>query len=383
MPTAAVPTSVDDPVNTRILAVSEDRVQGFSRRPFDAIADASGVELDVVVERIRGMLEAGTIRRVRQTLLATSLAPGALVAWRVPADRIRAAFDFMAVEDPFSGHVVLRTTDRETRGSDYKLWTTVKVPRPYDLDAHCRLLARRVGAEAFKVLPAKKLFALGVGHVRRRGVPPGTRTDEPGRVLDTEVVELSDREWRVLVALKRELSPAEVRPDVWDLRAAEAGESPDAFCQVAEALQRRGVIGRFSTFLEHVKPHADGQQVTRYNALFHWRVPPGRELAAGVEVGRHHCMTHAYWREGGPEFADVNIMGVAHGTDKDVVLAHKAAIDAHLEEAGIPVLYTNVFWGGRSEITPSEVSPVEYRRWLAHQGVDEAAMRADGAAPTG
>ena len=39
------------------------------------------------------------------------------------------------------------------------------------------------------------------------------------------------------------------------------------------------------------------------------------------------------------------------------MLAHKAAIDEHLEAIGIPVRYTNVFWGGRSEIKPSEISP--------------------------
>ena len=58
-----------------------------------------------------------------------------------------------------------------------------------------------------------------------------------------------------------------------------------------------------------------------------------------------------------------------HGTEKDKLLDHKAAIDAHLEEAGIPVSYTNVFWGGRSEITPSEISPVIYREWhQKHRG---------------
>jgi len=30
----------------------------------------------------------------------------------------------------------------------------------------------------------------------------------------------------------------------------------------------------------------------------------------------------------------------------------------------MPVSYTNVFWGGRSEIKPSEISPFAYRRWL-------------------
>jgi hypothetical protein len=376
MPTATVPSHVDDPVNARILAVSEDRVQGFHRNPLQAIADASGVDLDTVIERIAAMLEAGTIRRVRQTLLATSLAPGALVAWKVPQERIKDAFDFMFVEDPFSGHVVTRTTDRETRGSDYKLWTTLKVPRPYDMDAHCRYLMAQTGATAYKLLPARKLFSLGVGHVRRRTIEPGDRTEEPGRVLDTKIVDLTDREWRVLMALKREFEPAELTPDLWAPRAAEAGETIEDFCAIAESLNARRVIGRFSTFLEHVKKHADGKQVTRYNALFHWRVPEGMELAAGQEVGRHHCMTHAYWREGGPEFSDVNIMGVSHGTEKDRVLAHKAAIDAHLEEAGIPVEYTNVFWGGRSEIKPSEISPIAYRAWCAQRGIDPAAMTA-------
>jgi hypothetical protein len=136
------------------------------------------------------------------------------------------------------------------------------------------------------------------------------------------------------------------------------------------------VIGRFSTFLEHVKTLQTGEQVTRYNALFHWAVPPGREIEAGSEVGRHYIMTHAYWREGGPEFKNVNVMGVAHGTDKQLVLAHKAAIDQHLEEAGIAIGYTNVFWGGRSEIKPSEISPLAYRRWCESNGIDAESMRA-------
>jgi hypothetical protein len=40
------------------------------------------------------------------------------------------------------------------------------------------------------------------------------------------------------------------------------------------------------------------------------------------------------------------------------------------------VLYTNVFWGGRSEIKPSEISPREYVRWCRDMGLDPDAMRA-------
>ncbi|MGH2583846.1 MAG: Lrp/AsnC family transcriptional regulator [Dehalococcoidia bacterium] len=376
MTTAHVPFSIDDPVNVAILTVSEDRLHGFQRDPFGEIARLSGVPADVVIERVRAMLAAGTIRRVRQTLIATNLAEGALAAWQVPGERLHDGFDFMFRQDPFSGHVVIRTADAATAGSNYRLWTTLKVPQGYSLDAHAAYLAAQVGAEAYRLMPAKALFALGVGHTRRRGLEPGGRADAPAEVLRVETVRLSDLEWRVLTPLKRELAVEEVERDLWAARADEAGVPLETFCEVAESLGRRGLLGRFSTFLEHVKPLADGQRVTRYNAHFHWAVPPGREEEAGCEVGRHYVMTHAYWREGGPEFRDVNVMGVAHGMDKDLLLAHKAAIDAHLAEAGIPTAYTNVFWGGRSEIKPSEISPLAYAVWCRARGIDQESMRA-------
>jgi len=366
---------IADPINARILAVSEDRIAGFVEEPFAEIAQAAGLPEETVLERLRAMLAAGTIRRIRQTLMATNLAPGALIAWRVPAEALEAGFEYMSKEDPFSGHVVIRSTDGDTPGSAYRLWTTLKVPVGFSMRAHCEYLKRVIGADAYRIMPAKRLFALGVGHVRRRGMEPGSKTDEPGAVMDTNIVELSELDWRVLSALKRELSVEEIKSDPWSSRAAEAGVSLDEFVRVAKSLNDRKVIGRFSTFLEHVKPSAGGERVTRYNALFHWRVPEGREIEAGREVGRHHILTHAYWREGGAEFANVNIMAVAHGTDKTVVLAHKDAIDRHLEAVGIPVSYTNVFWGGRSEIKPSEISPVAYAEWCTRVGLDPEAMR--------
>jgi DNA-binding Lrp family transcriptional regulator len=371
-----VPIEITDPVNARILAVSEDRISGFLRDPFASIAEKAELDVACVHERLRAMLAAGTIRRIRQTLMATNLAPGALVAWRVDASQLDAGFDYLAKDDPFSGHVVIRSTDTETPGSVYRLWTTLKVPQGFSMTKHCDFLAERLGATAYRVMPAKRLFALGVGHVRRRGMEPGSKSDELGQVMDTNIVELSDLDWRVLEPLKREFTVDEIGDDPWRTRAAEAGLSLDEFARVATSLNERGVIGRFSTFLEHVKPSTGGTRVTRYNALFHWRVPPGREIEAGREVGRHHILTHAYWREGGPEFANVNIMAVAHGSDKTLVLEHKAAIDAHLEAIGMPVSYTNVFWGGRSEIKPSEISPVAYERWCRSIGIDPNSMRA-------
>ncbi len=329
----------NDPINAKILAISEDKIEGFVREPFEEIARRSGVDLDVVMARIAAMLRAGTIRRVRQTLLATNLAEGALVAWKVPEDKIDSAFDWMFQRDPFSGHVVLRSTDTVSAGSDYKLWTTLKVPRGFSLEAHCELLAKKIGAERFRLMPAKGIFTLGVGHVRRKTIEPGSKAEEPAKMIPVQIVDLTSQEWNVLLALKREFSPEEITPTPWAARANEADVSFEEFCQVAEELSARKIIGRFS----------------------------GREIEAGGQVGRHHILTHCYWREAGPEFKNVNIMAVAHGTDKQLLLDHKAAMDRHLQARDIPVSYTNVFWGGRSEIKPSEISPHVYREWLAQQ----------------
>lgn len=201
-PSPILPVEHTDPVNARILAVSEDLVEGFQRHPFHIIAEKSGVPLADVLARIRAMLEAGVIRRVRQTLSPPGSARGALCAWKVDNHRLDQVFDFMFQEDPFSGHVVTRSTDRAISGSDYRLWTTLKVPLGDSLDEHATALKRLVGADNI-LMPAKGIFALGVGHVRRKSMEPGDKVDEPAKMIPIDEISLNLRKNRdVLLALK-------------------------------------------------------------------------------------------------------------------------------------------------------------------------------------
>ena len=156
-----VPIEISDSINARILAVSEDEVQGFQRDPLGEISRQSGVPLPLVLDRIRAMLRAGTIRRVRQTLMATNLAPGALVAWQVPPEKLDAAFSYMFEQDPFSGHVVIRSTDAITTGSNYKLWTTLKVPQGYSMQKHGRVFDEKNGRGALSADARKKTICFG------------------------------------------------------------------------------------------------------------------------------------------------------------------------------------------------------------------------------
>jgi DNA-binding Lrp family transcriptional regulator len=362
-----IPVSPRDAINRRILEVSEDRIRGFVREPFEEIAKRSGLDLPMVIERIRAMLQAGVVRRVRQTLLATNLAQGALIAWKIEEPLVDAAFRFIGTRDPFSGHVVIRNS--ETGASEWRLWTTLKVPTGFSVERHCEYLRREIGAEKYRVMPALRAFVLGVGHMRRKGMRIGEMSSERAVPMEPSIVQLSDRDWDVLLALKRDLDPEEIGPGLWERRAQAAGIDPRTFLDIAEDLDRRGVIGRFSTFLEHSKPVAGEERLASFNGLFHWAVPRGRELEAGCEIGRFAILTHCYWRDAGPELNGVNIMAVAHGQSRNEVLAHKVAIDQHLFHSGIGFTYTNTYWGGRAEIKPSEISPMEYRQWARNAGL--------------
>lgn len=364
-----IPADVADETNRRILAVAEDQVQGFHARPFAVVAERCGLPEELVIERLRAMLAAGTVRRVRQTLLSTNLADGALVAWKLPAERCEAAWEWLKAHDPFTGHIVLRRSlDPVAPGADYRLWTTVKVPTGSNtVEGHCRMLATHIGAEDFVPLPVVGMFALGVGHVRRAGLKPGDKLETLPVMQGIARPELTPEEWSVLLALKESLEPEELVHEPWRARAEQLGMSYETFARLAAGLDARKVIGRFAVFLDHTrKPskHAG----TGASGLFHWAVPSGLEERAGAECGRHICMTHCYWRSGGAPFGGAQIMGVVHAPTREEVLAHKAAIDAHLATCGIPVLHTAVFWSEKAEIRPSEISPVVYAQTMAALG---------------
>ena len=215
-------------------------------------------------------------------------------------------------------------------------------------------------------MPAKLLFALGVGHVRRRGIEPGSRAD----VLADRDRSRNRRAGRARVARARLRSSASSRrtkssATCGRARAREAGVELDEFYRVAEALHARGVIGRFSTFLEHVKPTAGNaarDALQRAVPLGGAARPRNRRRPRSRPPPHHDPCVLARRR---PEFHNVNVMGVAHGLDKEPrARAQGGDRRAPTRSRHRRFGYTNVFWGGRSEIKPSEISPLGLSRVL-------------------
>ena len=241
--TNTIPTTFTDPINASILAVSEDRLQGFQRDPLGEISRQSGVEVSDVIERIRAMLRAGTIRRVRQTLLATNLAQGALVAWQVPQEKLDAAFDYMFQQRPVQrarGHPLDRCRHRRRQ-----------VPALDDAQGAAGLLDDRSTASSS---PRQTGRSRSTGLCRRRsssrsasatcagaGLEPGSTRGGAGRRDGRDRnVTLSELEWRVLVALKREFAPDEIARGLWERARRRSGRARwRRSSQVAGGLQQR------------------------------------------------------------------------------------------------------------------------------------------------
>jgi DNA-binding Lrp family transcriptional regulator len=224
------------------------------------------------------------------------------------------------------------------------------------------LLGREIGARDAVVMPARAVFRLGVGQMRRRGIAPGTRAAKPAEARRPHVEDLEAEDWRVISILMREFRAAELGPDPWAARIREARLSPGYFFGRVERLEERGLMGRFATVLDHTGG-AKQSAAPGCTALLAWSVPPGCELEAGRELGRHEILTHAYWREAGPRLGCLNLFGVAHAADRDQLLAHRAAIDAHLVEAGVPLTGVGTYWSERALVRPSALQPAEYEAW--------------------
>ena len=351
---------IDDELNRRILALAEDRMSGFYERPFLAIAEGCGLAEETVMQRLRAMLSSGTIRYLRQTLPSTALTRGCLIAWQLPEEQLTPAFEWLREHDPFTGHIVIRRAeDAQAPGADYRLWTTLKVPAPEgDISAHCRALARHIGAVDYACMPVVGMFSLSVGHVRRAGLAADVLLPQEPVMQRPAEPQLSEQERAVLLSFRRPLAQEEIQPCPWVARAGELGLSVEDFCATAQRLVQQGALGRFAAVLNHVHPRlAIGS-----GALLMWAVPPGQEEAAGAACGRHISMTHCYWRSGAERFGGVQVMGVVHATTREGVLERKAAIDSYLTRQGIPILHSNIFYTERAEIRPSEIDPQVWKK---------------------
>ena len=175
-----LPVEHDDPINAKILAISEDKIEGFVREPFEEIARRSGVDVDVVMARDRGHVARGNDSASPANVARDQ--SGRRRAGRLESsrgqDRQRIRLD-VPTRSVFRSRRLALDRHRHRRLGLQTL-DDAKGPHGFSLQRHGELLAKKVGAEHFRLMPAKGIFTLGVGHVRagKRSSPEAKRMSQ-------------------------------------------------------------------------------------------------------------------------------------------------------------------------------------------------------------
>ncbi|MGD2125452.1 MAG: Lrp/AsnC family transcriptional regulator [Desulfobacteraceae bacterium] len=113
----------------------------LDRRPFAILAEKLGITEDEFVEKVRGLKEQGIIRRFGATLRhqEAGLSSNAMVAWKVPDERIEEVGKAMA-EFREVTHCYQR---KKEKGWSYNLYTMIHG----DDEDECHRIAQRMSQE--------------------------------------------------------------------------------------------------------------------------------------------------------------------------------------------------------------------------------------------
>jgi DNA-binding Lrp family transcriptional regulator len=143
-----------------------DALQGafpLCERPFAELGLGTGIEEVETISRVRRLKDAGIIRWIGAIFDSAALGySSALVAFEVPEDRIEAVAEIVSAH-PGVSHNYQRDAGALGSGSSgFSLWFTLAVPPGSDLQRHAEALAREAGVVRFLLLPALRLFKIGV-----------------------------------------------------------------------------------------------------------------------------------------------------------------------------------------------------------------------------
>ena len=314
-----------DNTDRRLLEAIQQAVP-LVARPFEKIAEQLDLTEAEVLARLHRIRERGMISRMSAVFDTRSLGyESVLVAAKVPADRVDAAAAAIN-EHPGVSHNYLRT-------AEYNLWFTLAVPPDSNLGLAntAAKLVERSGATSYRLLPATRVFKIGMKLSLTEGdielpaddasvSPAGEQAAcGPGRGLEWTPLLKS-----AVLALQEDL-PIESQP--FSAVASRHGLTLERMLSIGRDLQGTGVMRRYAAVLRHRKVGFST------NCMTVWRVPAERTEEVGAALAGFREVTHCYLRPAWPDWP-YNLYAMIHCRDeqqcRDLVVRMKAA--AHLDD---------------------------------------------------
>jgi siroheme synthase-like protein len=279
----------------------------LAARPFAALGRTLGLTGAEVVDRLAALAAGGVLRQIGPIFDTARLGyRSSLVAARVGPGRVDEAARVVGAHPGVSHSYA--------RDHAWNLWFTLAVPpeSALGLDGTAAHLARTAGLDAHRLLPALRVFKIGVRLAMAEDgeAAPGPsheRTPE----ADAGPARLSPEERAVVVALQ---DPLPLVAEPFTAAAARARLDVATLLDVAEGLRRRGVMRRFAAVLHHRRAGYPA------NAMGVWAVPPSRIAEVGARMAACPAVSHCYER---PTFPDwpYSVFTMVHGRSRDECLA--------------------------------------------------------------
>jgi DNA-binding Lrp family transcriptional regulator len=253
-------------------------------KPFDDLAKYLGSDEETVLQEIRGLKEAGIIRRLRALTDYRALGfTGTLVAAHVPEQDLKAVAEAV--------NSLAQVSHNYRREHHFNLWFTLQAESEEQIGRTLSNLAEQFDID-FHSLPVKRVFKLDVrfdaeseGQALSDVEEAATAKEKSKEVK--KKVQLGQNEKKILAGLQGDL---ELTSKAFEFLCRQ-GLGEKEVLEIIKRLIDKGVIRRIAAAVDHRKLGFTA------NVLFCSEVSESKIVEAGWRLARFGMVSHCYERE--------------------------------------------------------------------------------------
>ena len=258
--------------DAEVLAALEGGIP-VEARPFRTLAERLGLAEEALLERTRGLLAEGRIKRIAVSFDSRALGFAAtLAAAHTAPGRFAEAAALVSSFDEV-------THNYRRGGSRFDMWFTLVAASSARIEEALRILRESGHFEEILELPATRVFKVDVRFATERPAPGKSASDTDFRALGAA-------EKRVVEALGGGI---EVVARPFERAAQAAGVSEDEAVSMLGSFLERGIARKVAAVL-------DARSLGLAGALVAWRVPDDDVERAGDALAAIAGVTHCYAR---------------------------------------------------------------------------------------
>jgi len=265
-------------------------------RPFTAIGEQLGISEEDVLARARRLKKGGVIRQISAIFDSRRLGySSTLVTMDIPEEHI----------DESASHISEHSgvSHNYKRDHSFNLWFTLTLPPGADLEAEVAQLSDVAGARRTRVLPALRVFKIGV----ELDLEQGANVAEKRRPSKQPPRSFTEEDLSYVRVLQQDL-PLEPTPfQGW---AESLGVSQEEMFAKARGFEASGVMRRFAAVLRHQKAGFVA------NGMICWCIPEERLPDLGHRLASYPQVSHCYHRPVYPDWP-YNVFSIVHALSRE------------------------------------------------------------------